>query len=134
MDDRLPFMFIVEGIPKSAQSKSGSAKWRAKVAAAAEERWAGGLLALSHLSVVIVYYFKDSSLDVDNMVKPILDALKNVIYEDDSIVDQVVARKTGLISGFQIADATPDLIAAIDNDADFVYVRIGEGPDHGTLP
>ena len=47
--------------------------------------------------VVLTYYFKDESrsesLDVDNIPKPILDALSGLVYADDRQITDLVCRK-----------------------------------------
>ena len=88
----------------------------------------------SSVGVVLVHFFKEGGLDVDNMIKPILDALTGIIFEDDRQVMQVLARKTELVTGLQIANALPDVVAALGRDADFVYVRVEGAPDLGIMP
>lgn len=86
------------------------------------------------VSVVIVYFYRDGTLDVDNIVKPILDRMNRVVYEDDRVISQVTARKTELVSGLQVRGMTPETLQAFDEGMDFVYVSVHEPPDHNVLP
>ena len=52
---------------------------------------------VGEVMVVITYYFKGGALDVDNMPKPILDALNGLVYADDRrITDLYAARETAI--------------------------------------
>ncbi len=83
---------------------------------------------------IIFFYFQDTDLDVDNIAKPILDALVGVVYDDDQSVVQLIARKTRLAPGLDIRDASAALAEGLDADMDFVYVRVGGPPDHRIIP
>ena len=80
-----PFEFIVIGTPKSVQARNtAKAAWKARVRSAAS----GALpklhpLATSNLCVTIVYFYVATDLDLDNILKPILDAMVGVVYIDD---------------------------------------------------
>ena len=60
--------------------------------------------------VVITYYFKRGSLDVDNMPKPILDALNGLVYADDSQVTDLVCRKRDRNRDLQFENPSPVLL------------------------
>ena len=79
----------VEGVPKSlsAKKKVEYVK-RVKQAAARIIRTP---LRSRRIDIEIVFAAKDRTLrpDVDNVAKPILDALKDVVYEDDRQVRSV---------------------------------------------
>ncbi len=105
-----------------------------KVRGAAALEWGDQVALDSAVSVTIVYFYKDGSVDVDNMIKPILDALVQLVITDDSLVAQVIARKTELRPGLTVRNASAELAAVIDRGSDFVYVRVSEPPDHGVMP
>ena len=130
----LPCKFIVAGIPRSSQAGRSRRLWMAKVREAAVAAWSDDTPLDQPVSVVVVYFFKQGGVDVDNMVKPILDALKGVILSDDRQVSQVLARNTELVADSSITGADPDLARAIDGRTDFVYVRVDHPPDHGVMP
>jgi Holliday junction resolvase RusA-like endonuclease len=83
----LPWDFIVLGIPASVQSKSPTrVRWKAAVAAAARAAWPSGDQPLPCKLQIHVTCYHDSAppLDVDNMLKPIQDALISIVYVDDN--------------------------------------------------
>jgi hypothetical protein len=58
------------------------------------------------------YFFGGASLDVDNMAKPILDALKGLVYSDDSQVTDLLCRKRDLKGDLRIQNPSPVLLAS----------------------
>lgn len=68
------------------------------------------------------------------MAKPILDAIKETVIEDDQLVEQLISRRTRLHDGLYIRDVTPELARALDSGEDFVLVRVCDPPNHGVMP
>lgn len=101
---------------------------------AAGERWGDRVPLTEPVAITIVYFYRFGAGDVDNIIKPILDAMSGLVYDDDVRVMQVTARKTELISGLDIRDPDPDLAEAVDGGSDFVYIRIDPSPDETLLP
>ena len=58
---------------------------------------------VGEVMVVITYYFKGGALDVDNMPKPILDALNGLVYADDRQITDLVCRKRDRNRDLQLA-------------------------------
>ena len=81
----LPWDCVVLGIPRSVQANKASIqRWKATVRAAAEAAWLADCLPLDHeVQIHVTYYHDGAPLDVDNMLKPIQDALCGIVYEDD---------------------------------------------------
>jgi len=129
----LPFSFVVMGIPRSLQAKRQS-RWKDKVRSVAAESWGDDPPLEDEVSVVIIYFYRDGSVDVDNMVKPILDAMTTLVYVDDGQISQIIARQIELATGLDISGATPDLVEALNSDTDFIFVQINGPPDHGVIP
>ena len=48
------------------------------------------------ITVEITHFFEGAPADVDNMVKPILDAMKGFVYADDCQVTDLVSRRRPL--------------------------------------
>jgi hypothetical protein len=86
--------------------------------------------------VVIYFSVGPTTIDVDNIAKPIVDALKGVVYPDDDKLTQITLRKTELTTSLRLSSPPRRLAEAIDNPSgrDFVYVRIGPGPNHSEVP
>lgn len=61
--------------------------------------------------------------DVDNIVKPILDALSKFIYVDDHQVERLVVQKFEADNIFGFSSPSPALLAALaQNKPRFTYV------------
>lgn len=84
----------------------------------------------------------DTGADLDNIVKPILDALSGTVFFNDNQVKELVVRRTDLEAQAiaTIEGATPLLAANIEaflrtpeERSPFIYVRIRTSIDHGTL-
>ncbi len=131
----LRFEFCVEGTPKSSQASSRSKNiWKGKVSAAATSAWPPGAPLLStDIEVEISYFYEGPALDVDNMLKPILDAIIGIAIEDDSIVTDVKGRKRNINSAYRVRKLSPVLAAGFCRGTEFVYIRISDAPDHQDL-
>src|SRR5438552_12207563 len=112
--------FIVSGTPISAQASPRSrTRWKAEVSAAAS-----GALSDEHalvadpVRVTIVYFYVLTDLDLDNIIKPIVDALNAVVYIDDSQVANISAAKRDLSGTFTLTGAPPAIIVQLVASAD----------------
>jgi hypothetical protein len=133
--------FIVPGAPRSANAGNRSRRrWRDRVSQAAQECLPADESATEQdVSVLIVYlYWGETSLDVDNIAKALLDGLTGILYRSDRQVVQLIVRKSLLIAGSALTGATPYLLEAIErmslDRSDFVYIRIDPAPDHSRIP
>ena len=132
-----PFDFVIRGVPRSVNAASSSLKrWKCTVSKAAKSFWPGEIeLLQGELSVRIVFYFSgQTSIDVDNIIKPIVDSLKGIVFEDDRIVFEVTCRKTMQGPDTRISGAPACLLTALGTIPDFVFVRVENGPNHAELP
>jgi hypothetical protein len=132
----LPWDCVVHGVPASVQSKSSTrARWKTAVAAAATSRWPAGETPLAvPVQVTITYFFEGDALDVDNMLKPIQDALIGIVLEDDKYVTDVRGSKRDLANAFVVKGMSPALAEGFISDGPFVHVKIDLAPDHKELP
>ncbi len=75
-----------------------------------------------------ILYFAAAEIegDIDNIVKPILDAMMSVAYLDDRLVERIVAQKFEPAIERNFTNLTPQLAAALDAEAPVVYVRIDD--------
>lgn len=132
----LLFDFCVEGPPISQQAKRGTsrARWKAKVLAAATSLWPAGQAPIADaVSVRITYFYEGAALDVDNMVKPILDAISGLVYVDDNQVNESHARKRDINGSFRIKGLSPHLALAFSRGVEFLHVEIFDQPDQQDL-
>lgn len=73
-------------------------------------------------------------IDVDNVAKPILDAIKaNVLLSDDALVVDLTIRKRNLGVALSVVDPPPGLAAALETGDPFVYVEVEEEPSSHVL-
>ena len=76
------------------------------------------------VAVTITYLYEDASLDVDNMPKPILDALKGLVYSDDRLVSDLLCRKRDLSGALRIQNPSSMLLQAARGSQEFVHIAI----------
>ncbi|HEU0156768.1 MAG TPA: RusA family crossover junction endodeoxyribonuclease [Stellaceae bacterium] len=133
--------FIVAGAPRSANARPRSRRqWRERVAHAAQERLLREDMPTDQdLAILVVYFYRgETTIDVDNIGKALLDGLKGVLYDDDRQVSELTVRKSRLSAGVSLTGASPYLLEAIErmlqSGSDFVYVRASAAPDHGRIP
>ncbi|MEX0727708.1 MAG: RusA family crossover junction endodeoxyribonuclease [Planctomycetaceae bacterium] len=123
-----PIEFIVEGTPLSAQAKHHSRrKWKLHVAASAHAALPNSFSELSgQLRVLLYVFFTTAGVDIDNVLKPILDAMTGVVYLDDGQVIDVIAAKRYLGASYGVADLSPILTARLKSSEtfDFVFISV----------
>ncbi len=64
--------------------------------------------------------------DVDNIVKPILDALIGVAYRDDKGVERVVVQRIEPEDEWEFRDPSDQLASALETEPPIVYVRVDD--------
>ncbi len=127
-----PIEFVVTGTPISVQASSKSkTRWKAIVAAAASSVLsAAHTLTTELICATIVYFYRQGGTDVDNILKPILDAMNGIVYVDDDQVVDIRAAKRDLAGNYSIQDVSPVLLDVLTTPgagpADFVFVRVEE--------
>jgi len=132
----LPFEFTVEGQPVSQQTRRRDRlpPWRATVRAAAEDLWPTGSAPLAQkLCLTIAYFYEGTPVDVDNIVKPILDSIKDLVYLDDTQITDLITRRRPLTGPVRIEADSPVLTAALERGQEFLYIRITDPPVDGGL-
>lgn len=131
----LLFDFCVDGPPISQQAKGASKqRWKDKVLAAAQAVWPTGNPPINTpVFVRITYYFEGARLDVDNMVKPMLDALNGLAYPDDNLVCDSTARARDINGSFRVRGLSPHLATAFAKGTEFLHVEIFDPPDQQDL-
>jgi crossover junction endodeoxyribonuclease RusA len=127
-----PLEFFVAETPLSQQaSRKSVQRWKRTVTEAAQQRVREtdelGFLDRRPLGLVI-YYFPSAPIigDIDNIVKPIMDALIHVAYMDDRDVERVIVQKFEPLVEWVFTDPSYQLAAALDIPAPVVYVRVDD--------
>lgn len=135
---------VIVGIPISNQSsgkpaqstgKSALSARRLAVEAEAKKNWSQAPLLGKLKAVIINFHIGDKpSLDVDNMSKPILDVLENVVYENDRQIRQAELTHVRIDAPFVFVGASKLIVASVQAGNEFVYIRIEDALDPFPLP
>jgi len=83
--------------------------------------------------LTITYFYDNVSVDVDNIPKPILDALKGLVYLDDNQVTDVLCRKRDLNRDLRIENPTEVLAEGFTSGNEFPHIMVAEAPDQGVI-
>ena len=130
--------FIVQGPPVSQQTKDRTSlkTWKDVIRAEATKNWAGKPPLTGKLKCTILNFHEgeNATLDDDNMVKPIRDALNGLVYVDDSQISYSETMHICIDAPIRIRRASPVLLAAYAKGDVFLYVRIDDAPDFIQLP
>lgn len=126
--------FTVPGPPVSHQSRNKAKlnEWRRMVRSSAATAWGSRSLLESNLSLVVTYYHQGGAIrsDIDNMIKPIQDALIGLVYQDDRLITDLQVRKTSIDGFFQIRGCSLVLRAAFFRREEFLHIVIDKAPGH----
>lgn len=127
LEPDLPFEFIVPGTPLSLQASTDSKEaWKRTVAGFARAALPFGSWLLTDPLAVTIYIFPDGQLsgDIDNRVKPILDAMNRCVYDDDGLIERVVVQKFEPGKVFSFGNPSAILADALEAAKPVTYVRI----------
>ncbi|WP_193919803.1 RusA family crossover junction endodeoxyribonuclease [Desmonostoc muscorum] len=129
------FEFIVDGPPISQQSRrrgkgKGLENWKKTVREEAEKYWSSEQKKASGWVMLQITYFYDSvEMDVDNIPKPIQDAINGLAYNDDSQVSDLLVRKRNLSGNFRIENMTPTLAEGFARGNEFLHIVVIDAPN-----
>lgn len=122
----IPFELIMEQAPVSFQTRRRQRfhEWRQDLARAARLVWGTEDPVAIPVSVAITYFFDDTPVDVDNLPKPILDALKGLVFRDDSQVYDLFCRKRNRADNLRIERPSQGLLDALDNSRQVLHIKV----------
>lgn len=123
----LPFEFTIQGPPVSNQTRNRARlqQWKTDVRTAAQALVAAGAAPVPYaVRFTVTYYYEGDSPDVDNIIKPIQDALNGVVFVDDAQVAETKARKRPLDGSYQIKGASGVLLQGFALGVGFLHVRV----------
>lgn len=127
-----PFEFIVDGTPVSLQAKRPESvrEWKARIVAASNAGLPEGHFATADRLAVTLYYFPAAPMqgDIDNIVKPILDAMCKHIYLDDRQVERLLIQKFEPDNIFVFASPSSALADALNRAKPTLYIRLSDNP------
>jgi crossover junction endodeoxyribonuclease RusA len=127
-----PLEFFVAASPISSQGSAASKqRWKTSIEAAARARIRETieLLLLDGRTIsVTIYYFPEEPMqgDIDNIVKPILDALNRVAYMDDNDIERILVQKFEPGAAWTFANPSGQLAATLEVGRPAVYIRIDD--------
>jgi hypothetical protein len=104
------------------------------VIAAAQAAWGTEPPLDAEVLLHLTYFHEDAPLDVDNMIKPIQDALIGIVYVDDKQVARVVSGRSDLNGTFRVRGLSQALASGFTSGGPFVHVKILPAPDSQELP
>jgi crossover junction endodeoxyribonuclease RusA len=132
----MKFEFIVDGPPVSQQARRRERlrAWKVTVREEAEKYWSSERkVGVGAIMLQITYFYDSVAMDVDNIVKPIQDALIGLTYIDDTQVTDVLVRKRDLSGNFRIEDMTPILAEGFARGNEFLHIVVINNPDQEVL-
>lgn len=123
-----PLEFIVPGTPVSLQTRRPEARsgWRDHIRQASRAALPEGHFAATVPLAVTLFYFPADRMqgDIDNIVKPVLDALCRHVYLDDRQVERVWVQKFEPDRMFAFRDPSPVLAEALGAPKPLLFVRV----------
>ncbi|MDB9493061.1 RusA family crossover junction endodeoxyribonuclease [Spirulina major CS-329] len=126
----------MDGPPVSQQTRRRERlrDWRMVVRQEAEKYWPSGqTVATSSIMLQITYFYDRDTIDVDNIIKPIQDAIIGLAYIDDAQVTDILARKRNLSGNFKVTNMTSTLAEGFSRGDEFLYIVVVDAPDQEVL-
>ncbi len=133
----LPFEFVIEGPPVSQQTRRRARRqaWVEAIRARIRGSWPADEPPVeSALLVSLSYLFIEVAVDLDNVAKPFLDALKGIAYQDDGQVTDLILRKRSLSATLEVENPSELLATSIEAGREFLHVTLQEAPAQEVLP
>lgn len=111
----IPFEFVMGEPPVSQQARRRERvrEWTQRVRIAATGKWRAEPPVTGAVAVTITYLHDGAPVDVDNVAKPILDALSGLIYEDDAQVSDLLCRKRDRNEELLIRNPSADVLESL---------------------
>jgi crossover junction endodeoxyribonuclease RusA len=132
MQIEFPIQFLVKGVAVSSQAKGSRGKdaWKEAIRSASLAQLPVGHFASDGPISVTIYCFPGDDMqgDIDNIIKPILDAMGKQVYIDDKQVERVVAQRFDEGQLFQFDNPSTELEAAMSGQKPLVYVKVSNNP------
>ncbi|MBJ7312675.1 RusA family crossover junction endodeoxyribonuclease [Rugamonas sp. CCM 8940] len=128
-----PFELLIAKRPVSLQTKrrKNLQAWKNFVRTEAAKVWNADdpPVGSPFLRCIIVYLCDNSPADIDNIIKPIQDALVGLVFEDDFLVSDVDSHRRFLADTIDVTSLPLLLQAGVAKGEECVYVRISDAQD-----
>jgi crossover junction endodeoxyribonuclease RusA len=132
MEIEFPLEFLVAGIPVSLSAKRRESvdHWKSRIIDATRSVLPDAHFATQEPVSATLFYFPAAQMagDIDNIVKPVLDALGRLVYVDDRQVHRVLVQKFEPTSVFDFGAPSPTLREALNRAKPVLYVRLSNDP------
>ncbi len=133
MEIAFPIEFLVPGTPVSLQAKRPESRdeWKKRVKDASKTVIPDYHFASDERMSVTLFYLPDEPMqgDIDNIVKPILDALGQHIYIDDVQVERILVQRFGPGNVFSFQQPSDIFLTAIKGEKSVLYIRVSNSPE-----
>ena len=120
------YIVIVRGVARSKYARSAR-RYEQDVRQAASEQFERPLTDRNLSVEVHHFYTSGHRIDLDNLLKSILDGLKGAAYEDDSQIVRVTAERYNISGAFSVdtpREEWVELLPPRSQPSDFVSVTI----------
>ena len=125
---RIRYSFAVIGLPVSTQSSSRSKRqYQTVVAKAATKSVVSPIRGSERIKIEIDWFSEgfQNKPDVDNIIKPIQDALKGIVFADDNQVESIVARRHDTLGVIRFMREPLCLVEPLmSGHREYVFVRV----------
>lgn len=126
----------MDGPPVSQQTRRRERLrvWKIVVRQEAEKYWSlGQKTATGPIMLQVTYFYDSVAMDVDNIVKPVQDAIIGLAYVDDDQVTDVLVRKRNLSGNFKVENMTSVLAEGFSRGNEFLHIVVIDAPDQEVL-
>ena len=127
-----PLEFLVHGTPISLQAKRRASveDWKRTVLQASYAVLPEGHFSTDGPIAVTLFYFPANEMqgDIDNIVKPVIDALCPHIYADDRQVERILVQKFEPGKAFPFDRDSEILATALTARRPVLYIRLSDNP------
>jgi crossover junction endodeoxyribonuclease RusA len=125
----IPFEFLIPKRPVSLQTRNRQnlQAWKEYVRGEATKIWPKNTPPLDKLDLrcsMVYICGEDSPADIDNIIKPIQDALVGVVFIDDFLVVSVDSHRRAMTDPFDVAALPELLMSGVVSGSECVYVKI----------
>ena len=124
------FDVCVHGQPISAQSARRDLleAWKRQVRRECQARWDGPPLQ-GNVRLRVTWYAEKARIDVDNLKKPVQDALQGIAYYNDRQVTDSEGRRRNINDPFRVRYISAALALAFSNGRPFVHIEVWGNPN-----
>lgn len=122
----LEFSFAETPMSLQSRNKRRKRNYMSRIGAlASSEATVGFPNSTDDFYAKITYFHQgNTDLDIDNIIKPILDSLNGILYVDDAQVGEVNCKRIDLNDAYTIVNSTSLLATQLTRGVEFVYFEL----------